>query len=112
MRTQKRKEYCFVRFSKEQYDDITIMAELRGTTVASLLRDSYFRRSFRTPNVPHQLAIRVGQLVQDVDTLLNALTDLADKGFREGFHPEIERARKATDEIIDFVGGKRGYSMD
>ena len=88
------------------------MADIRGTTVASLLRDSYFRRSLRTPNVPHQLAIRVGQFVQDVDTILNGLTDLADSGFREGFHPEIERARKAADEIIDFVGGKRGYSLD
>ncbi|MBM4253420.1 MAG: hypothetical protein FJ146_15735 [Deltaproteobacteria bacterium] len=111
-RTQKRKEYCFVRFSKEQYASITATAEILGTTVSTLLRDSYFKRTIVVPPVPHDLAIKIGLLLQDFDTVWNEVSTVLDSGFREGFHPEIARARTRATEIMALVGGHRGNRLD
>ena len=109
---KKRIEYCLVRFNKMQFEQISAVAEAHGVKMAALLRDAYFRKRMKKPPVPLHLAKKVELMMEHVHTILNGASALIDSGFREGFHPEMEKARALAREIIQMIGGEHGNGLD
>lgn len=108
----KRREYAFVRFTKEEFAAVKHMAGAYGITVPAMLKLAFFKRRLQAPMMPRPVADGFVKALQRLSHFMNFVVERFDSSFREGFDPEIQDARAAVLEMKQLMVRSYGNALD
>ncbi len=101
-----------VRFTEDQYSQISDDARVYGKSIPDLLRAAYFGSLPPRPAFSVEDAKRIVAAINRVGNNVNQIARHLNSGFRSGFAPVLDEIRAHLIAIRNFTVGANGNSQN